>query len=418
MFNPEHLEWFFESVNDWNARRKRIEFRPRLGGADLTSEFFQRRESSDVKPEFHNVNLFNADLKGADMSIFDLHGADLALADLENTRLWYAKLTNVNMARTEPWDASLFLPNDNGTVQGNSEYESVLTDVNKEITSVSRLMNTLRKLNRQQYDKSQITIYFRGESCNEWKLHPSVMRTKTFRNNESEMLIDIMTRRPDSFDIADTTFGRLVIAQHFELPTRLLDITNNPLVALYNATIPHSHSAVNCENWGSIHIFAVPNAIVKTFDSDTISVISNFAMLTRRQKNLLLGRNCVTNSSQYPNAMKQLLHFIRREKPYFENRIEFKDFYKVFVVEPEKRFDRIRAQSGAFLLSAYHEQFDREAIVQVKNTPVFDHYRLKIPYNVKTRLIDELRQIGVSEEILMPGLVETAKAIKRKYIGG
>ena len=41
---------------------------------------------------------------------------------------------------------------------------------------------------------------------------------------------------------------------------------------------------------GRIHVFAVPRSLVKPFNSDTVSVITNFASLRRSEQNLLLGK--------------------------------------------------------------------------------------------------------------------------------
>ena len=38
-------------------------------------------------------------------------------------------------------------------------------------------------------------------------------------------------------------------------------------------------------------MFAAPRGLVKPFNSDAISVVSNFARLSRSQQNLLLGKS-------------------------------------------------------------------------------------------------------------------------------
>ena len=75
--------------------------------------------------------------------------------------------------------------------------------------------------------------------------------------------------------------------------------------------------------------------------------------------------------------MLYLYQYIRQEKPYFEARINPGDFYRVFVVEPQQSSERLRAQSGAFLISAFHKRFERVAVLE-KNPriPVYAHYKL------------------------------------------
>ena len=78
---------------------------------------------------------------------------------------------------------------------------------------------------------------------------------------------------------------------------------------------------------GRIHVFAFPKYLVKSFDSDTISIIANFAKLDRGHQNLLVGKNGDDSQSEgpdvriqysYEETMRRLYHYIRQEKPQFE----------------------------------------------------------------------------------------------------
>ena len=168
--------------------------------------------------------------------------------------------------------------------------------------------------------------------------------------------------------------------------------------------------------------------MVKPFNSDTISVITNFAKLRSFEKALLLGKkgweHTDTNSTiphdgndEYSAAMRRLYHFIRQEKPYFEERIDPRHFFEVFIVEPRQSFDRIRAQSGAFLISAFHERFESEQVRERSpSIPVYDHYTLRVPSpEAKQGILEDLRLLHVTRESLYPGLDEAAKEVMRKY---
>lgn len=94
-----------------------------------------------------------------------------------------------------------------------------------------------------------------------------------------------------------------------------------------------------------------------------------------------------------------------------------RDFFRVFVVEPRRSSGRIRAQSGAFLVSAFHERFEREAILEWnKDTPVYAHSKFTIPAVSKADLADELRLLDVSHETLFPGLDASALAVSERYL--
>ena len=169
------------------------------------------------------------------------------------------------------------------------------------------------------------------------------------------MLNDLMTRQPEAFNGVGSALAQWVFAQHHGLKTRLLDVTRNPLVALFNSCIEDKSDD------GRLHVFAVPKSLIKPFNSDTIRIISNFAKLSRREQNLLLSKHEIDTSSEVTlsdvkdilssprplsSAKNRLYANIRNESPNFEERIDLRDFFRVFVVEPQRMFERLRAQSA------------------------------------------------------------------------
>ena len=121
-------------------------------------------------------------------------------------------------------------------------------------------------------------------------------------------------------------------------------------------------------------------------------------------------------SGAYSFAQRHLYAMIREEKPYYEPRIDPRHLFSVFVVEPEQSFARIRAQAGAFLISAFHERFEQDEILRWNpETPVYTHYVLSVPSQRKQTLVNDLRRLGVTRETLFPGLDEATKAITRHF---
>ena len=109
----------------------------------------------------------------------------------------------------------------------------------------------------------------------------------------------------------------------------------------------------------------------------------------------------------FVKAKAHLYNIIRQERPYFEDRIDIRDFFRVFVVEPQRSFERLRAQSGAFLFSAFHERYERSEILQWnQHIPIYSHSVLKLPQAHKDLALEELRLLNVTRETLFPSVDE------------
>ena len=403
-----------------------------LSQAKLSRADFSNAELTSAKlngvnaysTNFSNALLLFTQLRNAKLVHADLTNAILSLADVFDADLSQTKLIGADITGTLPWTSVLFQDQTSIRRKGLDSLKEV---ERKEIKSVDNLMY-LRQILKNSYESDECEFYFRGQCASSWELLPSVMRPSqrtAFRDNESEMLLDLMSRKPENFVGVTSALSQLVLAQHHGLKTRLLDITRNPLVALFYAC-ENSSPRGKFDN-GLFHVFVVPKSLVKTFDSDTISIIANFAKLPRSEQDVLMGKSEDPNfkvgrrsqlgySNHYNYIMNRLYHYIRQEKPYFNKNINIRDLFRVFVVEPKQSFERIRMQSGAFLISAFHEKFEKEKILAWnKNIPVYDHYKLVVPIDNKENILKELRFLNVKREVLTPSLDETAKAIVEKY---
>ncbi len=444
MANPNHVRWLREEgVEAWNRRRRGENFQPDFRGADLFGAELNGVDLREAKlcgtilnaAKLNGADLEDADLTDAQLGGADLRNANLAFANLARTDLHQAKLIGANLLRARPWEANLYMPTtedaasflpyrdevtDQYVMQSDAEREIS----EKKIKNVAGLLKACRALGETYGDSFKydaIQFYFRGEKCSSWELRPSLMRHCGIRwmegEKEGKMLLELMSRHPEVFSSRTSALAQWVLAQHHGLRTRLLDITRNPLAALFYACEKCKTKDDSGNKDGRLHVFAVPTSSIKPFNSDATSIATNFAKLFEGEQALLLGK-IGSNRDEYHESMGRLYHFIREEKPYFKEHVDPRDFFRVFVVEPQQSFERIRAQSGAFLISAFHERFERHEIRKCNaGPPLYGHFILRVPHVCKKKMLKELRLLNITRETLFPGLDEAARAITRRYVG-
>ena len=484
MANPQHIAWLKEGARAWNTRRQSQRFDPDLSSEDISRALggHDREDVRQISVHLRGVNLSGANLSNSTLRDTDLTGATFNMGNLANAKLTGSDFTGAQFVRGTSRCArfhsaklvkTFFLDHDltgaqfNGSqlarakfiqcaLKGAHLYSEALTDADfimsrpwssllfwpsaspspsaqafdeREISGINDLLDRCREF--RETHGEEVVLYFRGENRHFPELRPSVMRNPgegetRLRSAEGEMLDDLMTRQPEAFNRLDSALAQWVLAQHHGLRTRLLDITRNPLVALYNAC--HGDGGED----GRLHVFGVPRSLIKPFNSDTVSVLASFAKLPRAEQNILLGKtqpdapddvfptnlaDYLVGSDPFAKAKAHLYNTIRQERPYFEERIDIRDLFRVFVVEPQRSFERLRVQSGAFLLSAFHERFERNEVLRWNlHIPIYSHSLLTLHLGKKESTLRDLHLMNVTRETLFPSVDEAASAVTQQYL--
>ena len=461
MANEQHRRWLQDGVEAWNAQRKQNAFQPDLSKAALDGKKLEGVDLSSAdlsEATLRHANLKDADLRGADLTNADLTGANLshatltpgnlrpadlshaipisnlrpailtdailiganlAQADLTDAILTNAKLINANLAQAILTRARLDHVDLSKSILFSYGTSSVQPHPIPSPPKIESVPGFIQYINKIYDDAGESVLYFRGETQSNWPLRPTITRTqkdkqkgkekgKCLLENESAMLRDLISDRPNDFSNMTSSLDKWMLAQHHGLQTRFLDVTKNPLVALFYA----------CEKptIGRLRVFAVPKSLIKAYDSDAIRIVANFANLSRMDQIALLGVDSVEAGLTFERAKERLLQLIRLEKPYFPDWVDVRDFYRIFVVEPQQTIERIRVQSGAFLVSAFHRRYEAPyAQHEIPNLPIYDEHDLQVPQASKEQILKELRLLGITRETLFPGLDESARAITKRY---
>ena len=246
--------------------------------------------------------------------------------------------------------------------------------------------------------------FYRGHSNkSKYKLEPSLFRKDNNGNylyleNEHILYRELIVSNSADFQSDEFTLDRLVRMQHYSLPTRLLDITSNPLIALYFAC----KSAPDED--GEVIVFSLSRNEVKYFDSDVASCISNLARLPKAEKDNINFENENFNEQI---SVKRLIHLIREEKPYFEPKIIPDDLRKIICVKGKQSNVRISSQSGAFLLYGLDAVMDEEGTSEINV--------MRITVSNKPSILKELDLLNINESTVFPYIENSAKYVAGKY---
>lgn len=250
--------------------------------------------------------------------------------------------------------------------------------------------------------------FFRGHADARYELTPSLLRKWDngdwqFMPSEDRLCKELLIAHHDEFQGDDYCFDRLVRMQHYGLPTRLLDVSGNPLVALFFACLCKSDQ-LGID--GEVIVFQVASDSVKYYDSDTVSCLSNLSNLTYAQKNdidLSLDKDAFNAT----DVAGKLLHHIKSEKGFFEGRIIPDDLGSVICVKAKRTNTRIKSQSGAFLL------FGHEAALPETGKNGIEISRVIIEN--KGYILNQLNRININATTVYPSIEQTAVHLRDQH---
>ena len=213
----------------------------------------------------------------------------------------------------------------------------------------------------------QSSIYYRGQANSTWELKPSVFRHNDVQEHELLHKAELMLW--DKVASCKTYLEKLIYFQHYGLPTRLLDVTFNPLIALYMACDEEKER----DSQGVVYVGYKESG-------------NKYAMEVTE-----LTAKFVFNYS-FRNFENDLKTFVDAEK----SKMEY--FTHTTLIMPPINNPRIEVQNGAFIMSPLIT--DAKYLVPNKgnlnNSGFFDERKFLIPSTCKEDILKELSELGIN----------------------
>lgn len=239
----------------------------------------------------------------------------------------------------------------------------------------------------QDFQRYRSNYVFRGMTDSSYILQPGLFRncskkpnleSAILRNFEKYMEFPQQNRFTDVWDI-------MILGQHHGLPTRLLDWSYSPLIALHFATDDSSKMATDGVVWMVNALYVnqhLPAQFRKTMENQhqALYTVQNLKTVTEGQSNKLA---------------------------YFDGALGD----NVLFFEPPSIDARIVNQYALFSVST----LAHPVLSGIINAIGADTYRIIIPARIKWEVRDKLDQLNITERVIYPGLDGLAKWLARNY---
>ena len=272
-------------------------------------------------------------------------------------------------------------------------------------------------LNQQHIDSPyhEHSLFYRGQANIDYKdrLAAGIYRV-TEKHDEHYYYHEMQVRCPSFFSNMKN-INKLTYMQHYGCPTRLLDITSNPLVALYFACCGHQN-----EKDGVVFVFGTRSDEILYEESDRVQMLSKFCELKPNEQEQLMIRSYInlingsfkknTAARYVDNEVERFYHAIKRDNGAFEREIVPLDLLRPIFVQANKDNPRILKQDGAFILCGLDKN-EADSNYKIKKHVMKE---IIIPANAKSVILQELEQICINQATLFPEVDKVAEYLKNR----
>lgn len=245
----------------------------------------------------------------------------------------------------------------------------------------------------EQYNEYR-SHFYRGQLEKYTTISPSIARNHGYASNESAIYHESIGMKQDEFKGLVTPLEKLAKLQHYGIPTRLVDVTIDPLIALYFAV-------ENADDLspGNVFLYLINGYPSDSKEAKILSILPTLPSLD--------GDSVIVEYEKiFGEALsrKEVLEAVCT--PII---IQYSDMLQI-------SNPRLHSQKGTFLICG-NEVVDGSITNSLKSLDTLTpNVIIRIPYEYKKEIKDELDlKYGINQTKIYPELPSVANYIKEKY---
>ena len=252
------------------------------------------------------------------------------------------------------------------------------------VNDYNDLIAVLYNIPKTRYGRHRSNLVYRGMADKSWDIKTSLIRLGgNYAKVERPLLRALRKYAQPGWLPSDTIWMQMTVGQHHGLPTRLVDWTTSPQVAVHFATAEKEHLNKDGVIW-------------------CVDVVEMRQLLPRKLIEIL--------DREYAFLFSiEMLENLSKLSDLDELGLDSGPFMLFF--EPPSLDSRIINQGGIMSVLPDPNLVPSDFL---KNHPDM-HFRIIIPGEIKKEVRDKLDQANVNERMLFPGLDGLSQWLKRYY---